>query len=484
MPPSTSGKVAPRSPANRRSPKDLPPEIEPDSKPKPRLSALRLKFDEENLVPNAGLVLASVLSGALGVEGLVSKLLTRAGNTKLANAGAKIMTILLAMLAGGDSIDDCDVLRAGSTQAVIEQRVLAPSTIGTFLRAFTWKGVAQMMSVFHEITLRAWAVGANPATWSRVVVDIDSFCGQVYGKRKEGTGFGYRRFLCYHPLLATLPKTGEIIHIRCRRGNANTQLGLEKFIREIIDLMRRGGVAMEQLYIRADAGMQNERVFRLLDSIGARFSIGVHVNKAVRAIIEALPDGSKLPDGTPNPTFDPKSLVHGAWSKLLKYPAGGEAWAAEAVYHGWRLIIRRVRADDKLRKKGVEWLYFAFVTNNRIDPLLVMDGDHRDHAAIEPVIADNKAQGLAHFPSGKLIANMVWTILAALSHNIGRWVSTIGLPGERPCTARKRRMEFFSVPGKMKYHARQWTLHLPDNWPWRGRFEQAFERLQALPTLT
>ena len=47
---------------------------------------------------------------------------------------------------------------------------------------------------------------------------------------------------------------------------------------------------------------------------------------------------------------------------------------------------------------------------------------------VELAIRDLKDQALAHFPSGKFLANAAWTVIAALAHNLLRWTTLIGLP--------------------------------------------------------
>ena len=49
-----------------------------------------------------------------------------------------MLILLHAMVTGGDAIDDAGVLRTGRTQEVLGQRVMAPSTLGTFLRSVTF----------------------------------------------------------------------------------------------------------------------------------------------------------------------------------------------------------------------------------------------------------------------------------------------------------------------------------------------------------
>jgi hypothetical protein len=93
------------------------------------------------------------------------------------------MTLVSAMALGADCIDDCDVLRAGCTGHVLGHEVLAPSTLGTFLRAFTFGHVRQLDRVLGQTLTRAWQAGAGPGD-DRVVIDVDSFVGEVHGRAK------------------------------------------------------------------------------------------------------------------------------------------------------------------------------------------------------------------------------------------------------------------------------------------------------------
>jgi hypothetical protein len=97
----------------------------------------------------------------------------------------------------------------------------APSTLGTFLRAFTCGHVRQLERVLGECLARAWAAGAGPGD-GRLVIDVDSFITEVYGRQKQGAGFGYARVRGLHPILACRADTGEVLQVRLRKGSANT----------------------------------------------------------------------------------------------------------------------------------------------------------------------------------------------------------------------------------------------------------------------
>src|SRR4051795_3999690 len=154
------------------------------------------------LVANAGLLLVSTLSQRLGLEALIDTTVRLDGRVGGARPGRKVLTLAHSLCAGGSHIDHADMLRAGATSSVLGHRVMAPSTIGTFLRSFTFGHCRQMEAVIGHALERAWSAGAGPGG-GPMVIDIDSTICEVDGDAKHGAGFGYTHVLGYHPLLAT-----------------------------------------------------------------------------------------------------------------------------------------------------------------------------------------------------------------------------------------------------------------------------------------
>ncbi len=235
--------------------------------------ATRVVFDDERVVANAGMVLPAVLAARLGIEGLVDQAVDLGDRPGAANAGRKVMTLVSAMALGADCIDDRDVLRSGQTRAVLGHAVSAPSTLGTFLRAFTFGHVRQLDRVLAQALVRAWSAGAGPGE-ERLVVDVDSFVGEVYGYDKQGAGYGYTHKLGYHPILATRSGTGEVLHIRARKGSANTSRGALRFVEELIPRVARAGATGPKL-LRADSGFWNRKIMTRLQAAGWTYSIGI-----------------------------------------------------------------------------------------------------------------------------------------------------------------------------------------------------------------
>ena len=420
---------------------------------------VQVKFDDERVVSDAGVMLVATLCQRLGVEALAQQLVgLRRDRPGAANAGRKVMALLFAMVLGADSIDDSGVLRAGRTRRLLGGWLPAPSTLGTFLRAFTFGHVRQLDALLGQALERAWRAGAGPGD-GRLVIDVDSFVGEVCGRLKQGAAYGYTKLLGYHPILATRADTREVLHIRMRKGSANTQKGMLRFCQELNARIQRAGASGVKL-LRADSGFWNTKVFEYLERAGWQYSIAIRNIKKVRAAVDAI-------DET-------------AWQPLTDYPAGGQAQIAETVYGGRRLIVRRTRLIGAQAELFPDWRHFALITNRTHD-IAIVEAEHRDHAVVEQVIADLKDQALAHFPSGDYDANAAWTVLAALAHNLLRWAQLLGLPDTTIRAARTLRRRLIQIPGRLTTHARGYTLHLPARWPWQGDYLNALNRIRALP---
>jgi Transposase DDE domain group 1 len=423
------------------------------------LDGVEVSFDDERVVSDAGIALVAALAGRLGIEGLVGRFVRLPRDRPgAANAGRKVMALVYAMLLGADSIDDCELLRAGRTRRLLGGWLPAPSTLGTFLRAFTFGHVRQLDRLLAETLTRAWRAGAGPGD-GRLVVDVDSFVGEVHGYHKQGAGFGYTKQRGYHPLLASRADSGEVLHVRLRKGKANSARGVVRFACELIARVARAGANGVKL-LRADSAFWNRKLIARLETAGWLYSISVRLQFWVPEAIAQIPEQ--------------------AWRPLADYPEDGQAQIAETIAGGRRLIIRRSRLIGPQAELWPDWRYFPLITN-RSEPLELVEREHRRHAVVELTIRDLKDQALAHCPSGRFNANSAWTVIACLAHNLLRWSGLIGLSGETVRAARTLRRRLLQLPGRLTRSGRQWTLHLPARWPWQHDFVRALARIRALP---
>jgi len=434
------------------------------------LDRANVTFDDDNLVANAGLLLPATLIERLGVEGLVNTTVRLNGRTGGASPGRKVLTLMNTMLAGGSHIDHADMLRAGATEAVVSHRVMAPSTLGTFLRAFTFGHVRQLEAVNDVVRQRAWA--AMSSAPGGLVIDVDSTICEVAGKHKQGAGYGYTHALGYHPLLATIAGTGEIVHGRLRKGSANTQRGTKRFVNELVARARRDDRHRE-LTVRFDSGFWNNETIVNLNRLNVHYTMGVRTSVvAVQAAIATIDDD--------------------AWQPI-DYTCDGEAHVAECAYTSGRgakavtrrMIVRRTRLTDTTQQKlWPEWRHHAFLTDLDGD-VVDVDRFHRNHAVVELAIKDLKAgAGLEHLPSGMFWANSAWFQIAILAHNMIRWTAHLGgHHTDQPIVARTIRTRLLALPGRLVNRAGRLTLRLPTRWPWATTFTNILHSLRGLPAV-
>ena len=259
---------------------------------------IQIAFDDHRLVANAGLLLPVTLAQRLGRSQLVDRHVDLGRAPGRANTGDKIGTLVASALAGGDCIDDADVLRTGGTAGAIGCVVKAPSTLGTFLRSFRWGHVRQLDRVSRELLARAWAAGGGPGD-APFTIDLDSTICETYGLAKEGARrHNYTGQRGYHPLLAIAAGTGDVLMSRLRQGRANTARGAGHFPRETVGRVRYGG-ATGQLTVRADSGFYAHAIVAVCRAMEVRFSITIRQHARLRNIIEAIPEA----DWTPIPLY-------------------------------------------------------------------------------------------------------------------------------------------------------------------------------------
>ncbi len=435
------------------------------------LDRLDTAFDDDHLVADAGLVLPATLAAHLGFKELVERDLDLGAAIGHAHVGDKLLTLVLSALAGGDSIDDADALRAGGTGRVLGFTVKAPSTLGTFLRSFRWGHVRQLDRVGRELLSRAWAAGAGPGS-APFTIDLDSTICETYGLAKEGAvHHGYTGVRGYHPLLAVAAGTGDVLMARLREGRAATVRGAAHFLRETVGRVRGAGASGE-LTMRADSGFYAHDVVAVCRKMHVRFSITARFHgRRLRNLIEAIPET----DWTPIPYW----IDGGADVAEVSYtPFAGEPDARPV-----RLIVRRVKPTpgSQLALFAL-YDYHAFITD-RAGDTLTLEADHRRHAEIENAIRDLKyGMGLNHLPSGRFAANGAWLAVGVMAHNLARWTARLGL-GAGIVTAKTLRRRFLAVCGRITRSARRLTLHLPVDWPWAAAFLSILARLRALPVL-
>ena len=456
------------------------------------LAKIHASFDDPNLVSRAGLVPVMALAQRAGLNALAGKHV-RTSDPCGVNADLKVACLVAGMIAGADSIDDMDLLRHGAMGALFGG-IRAPSTLGSFLRSFTW-GHALQLGKVNRLLLAGLArcTPLLPGKGALSFIDIDSQQKRVYGHKKQGAGFGHTKIQGkgllvrgLNALAATIstPLAAPVIAAtRLRGGSAGSARGAASFAREAVSTARATGCS-GTLVVRADSAFYSATFIHAVRAAGAFFSVTVQMNPHVRAAIAAIGGDAWTPIRYPHAVWDDQL---GCWvSDAEVAEAAYTAFAPEGKKKGQavtaRLIVRRVRDQNHQTAGGQgemfpAWRYHAVFTNSPFQ-MLQAEEQHRDHAQIEQMLADWTDGPLAHLPSGRFPANAAWLACAAISCNLLRAAGSLASLAYAKARGATLRRDLINIAGRTARHGRgHITMHLPDGWhrgqEWMNLFQAA-----------
>jgi len=427
-------------------------------------------------VSHAGLVPVMALAQRAGLGGLAAEHV-RIARACGVNAPAKIACLAAGMAAGADSIDDMGLLRHGAMPALFGG-VRAPSTLGSFLRSFTWGNVLQLQKVHREFLAElARRAPLLPGADVLAFIDVDSQQKRVYGHAKQGAAFGFTKIQGKGLLVRGLnvlagtictPLAAPVIAAtRLRGGNASSARGAASMITEAVSTARAAGCT-GTLIVRMDSAFYGSPACSAARRAGACFSVTVRMDPKVRAAIAAIPEDAWMPIRYPRAIWDDQlgRWVSDAQVAEVEYTAfaskKGQAITA-------RLIVRRVKDLNRQAVGGqgelfTAWRYHAVFTDSPFT-LVQAEEQHRGHAQAEQVFADWSDGPLAHLPSGSFPATAAWLALAAISCNLLRAAGALASLAYAKARSATVRRDLIAVAARTARHGRgHLTLHLPEGW--------------------
>jgi hypothetical protein len=326
-----------------------------------------------------------------------------------------------------------------------------------------------------------------------VFVDLDSTHRQVYGYAKQGAAVGrHKGKKTLHPLIATIstPLARPVVAgIRLRRGKSADVRGAARFLAETLAEVRRIA-PRATVVVRGDSKFYSADVVAAAARYGACVSLTTGSNPSITTAITSIGEQSWTPIHYPEAFVDTDTgeLISDAQVAEIAYTAFTSRPQKEQV-HG-RLIVRRVkRLNPDAVTAGQDelftaWRHHALFVTTHLE-MLQAEGQHRDHAIVEQVIADAAASALAHLPSGSFNANAAWAVLWAISHNLTRAAGTLASTFHARATTATIRAHLINVPARIARGARRLTLHLPQDWPWQAAWKglhAAVHRPAATPS--
>ena len=448
-------------------------------------------FDDPNLVSFAGLVPVLALARTVGLQELAQTHLT-VPTDKGANAGLKVTSLVAGMVAGADSIDDMALLHHGGMDRVFAN-AYAPSTLGSFLRSFTFGHVRQLDAVASRFLTRLAAqaplMDASAVLGERVMVDIDDTIIEVHGYSKQGSGYGYSGVHGLNALLATVSTKDTapvVVAQRLRKGSCGSPRGAKRLIADALKTVT--SVSSAKALVRADSAFYGHATVGAALRAGADVSVTVRLDPKVKAAITTIDEDAWTAIEYTDAVFDEQTQTWVSRAEVAEigFTAFTSRKAAEQV--SGRLVVRRIPDLNPSKKDGQEtlfdtWRFHAFFTTTAHDlaDTVTADKTHRGHAIIEQVHADLKHAALAHLPSGKFTANAAWLVLAVMAFNLTRAAATITSPKLAKATTATIRRKLIAVPARIASSARRVTLHLPTAWPWETAWSDLFNRACGPP---
>ena len=254
-------------------------------------------FDEPNLVSAAGLVPVLELAEQAGLSRLIGEhvdLPSTRVKSGAVNPAGKLTSIIAGMMCGADSIDDANVLRAGGTPRVFDE-VYAPSTLGIFLREFTFGHANQLAVVGREhLVALAERVALLPGIEQRAFLDIDSLLRPVYGHAKQGASFGHAKIagrallrLGLSPQITTISTATSapvIAEARLRSGKTGSGRAAASQVKQAITTTRRCGAGT--IMLRGDSAFGNKKVIATCLAVGVETELPGMIGVRLGALFE------------------------------------------------------------------------------------------------------------------------------------------------------------------------------------------------------
>jgi hypothetical protein len=387
----------------------------------------------------------------------------------------KIPSLVAGMVAGADSIDDMALLRHGGMDRLFTG-VRAPSTLGTFLRTFTFGHVRQLDAVASRLLINlACRAPLLPGAGELAYLDIDDTVRQTYGYAKQGAGRGYTGVKGLNALIAIVstPSSSPVIAAaRLRKGSTNSVKGAARLVADALITAKAAGATGTRV-LRADSAFYCYDVIAAAVRHNSCFSITARQDPAVRKAIATIGPDAWIPIKYTNAIFDEdqQRWISDAEVAEIGYTAFTSKEKANQMTA--RLIVRRVKDLNPANQSELftAYRYHAVFTNSPA-PMLAAEAAHRAHAIVEQVIADLKNGPLAHLPSGKFAANSAWLVCAAIAFNLTRAAGALASVFHAKATTATIRAQLINVPARLARSARRLTLHLPSSWPWEKAWQQ------------
>lgn len=426
-----------------------------------RSALVQVVPSSQQITAHAGLVLVRELAGRLGLPELLDEITVKKRRRGYTPAQA-MLALCETLIAGGDCLDDVDLLRSDGAQQTLRGHVLPdPSTLGRFLRRFTLGHIGQLNRCLDELFARVHPLLER----EQATLDLDSTLVEHHGPggSRQGARGTYAGKVAWHPLLCFVAETGEWLHGRLRNGRVHASNGAGRFLVECLRRLPE----RTRVFLRADEGFCGQDLLAVLEGRAVTYAVGAPIYRGLRERAAAIAESD----------WQPSSYREG--SEVAAFDWRPKTWDKPR-----RFVVRRdpLAHGEQLTLEGREWHYWAFVTNDVERSADELECWHREKANVENRIKEAKLGfGLDNLPCHGFHANWTYLLITLLAYDLLCWLKLLALPeSERGSYAKRLRFRFLAVAGTVGRSGRRLVLRLSADYALLSDFVRALQRIRGL----
>jgi len=359
-----------------------------------------------------------------------------------------VQMVVIGLIAGATSM--VQVLKVWSDEVVMKmagwKEIPVDTTIVRIMKMVTQGDIVELTGVIHRFRGKVWKRAVRSGRKLRCAlsdmwIDVDSTVDGVYGNQ-EGAEVGYNPHKkgqkSYHPLMAFIAETKEVLHSWFRCGSAYTSNGVVDFMKECMAYVNKG----VRVIFRGDSGFFTGELLEYLESVSAGYLIKVKLKSLVRLL-----EGQK-------------------WDVVKGHPGWEQA---DFMYQcaGWNRARRFVAVRKLIRiERGLFTIpvyeYFCYVTTEQLSPMEA-HLSYGKRATSETWVEECKSQmNAGHLRTGEFLANAALFQCAVLAYNLLKWMALLAGGVIQRWEVKTMRLWLIRVAGKLTKGSRQLTLKLPE----------------------
>jgi hypothetical protein len=420
-----------------------------------------------------------------------------------------VLNLAYNALCDGTCLEDIELRRRDEVflDALGARRIPDPTTAGDFCRRFQPEDVHALLDVFNDVRRKAWA-GQPDEFFAQATIDLDGTLVDTTGQCKQGMDVAYNGVWGYHPLVASLANTGEVLSVINRSGNRPSHEGAAAEVDRAVRVCRDGG--FRQVLVRGDTDFTQTQHLDRWDDDGVQFLFGINATANLHLSADDLPVEAwqtltrppryQAPSGPRRrPENVKERIVVEREFKNVRLVCEAVAefeYRPTVCRKSYRLIAVRKNLSVEKGERVLfdDYRYFFYLTNDRTSPAAEIVLRANDRCNQENLHAQLKHGVCAlQAPVDNLVSNWAYMAMTALAWNLKAWLA-LQLP-ERPgrWAARHRSQKravltmefktfinaFLRLPCQIIRTSRRLVYRLPSWNPWQPVFFRLLDVLRC-----